>query len=334
MTDLDRHLQAVGQFLEGHLPKSAPAAVAATPIGCDQYLGRTWVTLPPHLLPPAVNRFRGELSGIVVNPHTDPTPIARYIINPVWDSFAQSVVHEVVNSHVVWLTPWHPFTAAVLEIPDQFLLLGVDRDRWLTAHLGLLNHRVHVLELSIAVRMRVVLLGLSVSLRAVSRLTEQPSDRGATDPVALRRQFPGKRTSALEGSSQRRFWITPSGGINQLLQFIQQPGIGVHLTLATAAEPANALRSGTTRQPSSRPELCRAPTNRGRRHACRFRHSLYSAPSIRQRFGGRPPPTHALVHERREVAKPTSNPFNGGCILHSRHNPESRKSLNLLLSTP
>src|SRR5262249_41451959 len=61
----------------------------------------------------------------------------------------------------------------IAKIADQFLLLGVDRDHWLvggqsSGHLG-----VDMGELRIPVGMAVTLLGLAVSLQAVTRRIEQ-----------------------------------------------------------------------------------------------------------------------------------------------------------------
>jgi hypothetical protein len=55
-------------------------------------------------------------------------------------------------------------SAAVLEVADQLLLLGVDRDDGLACGLGRNHLRVDVLELRIAIGMARALKGLAVDL--------------------------------------------------------------------------------------------------------------------------------------------------------------------------
>src|SRR5437763_9366721 len=94
-------------------------------------------------------------------------------------------------------TPLRPILAAIVpELADQFLLLGVDRDHWLllgqsSGHLG-----VDMGELRIPVRVAVTLLGLAVSLQAVTRRIEQFAHQGAAHLVALLLQRFGQSSHA------------------------------------------------------------------------------------------------------------------------------------------
>ena len=94
--------------------------------------------------------------------------------------------------------------AIVTEVPDQFLLLGVDRDHRLLfgqrrGHLG-----VDVAELRIPVGVTVALGGLAVGLQTVTRLIEQVGDQGAANRVTLRLQRLRQAAHALASPPQRR----------------------------------------------------------------------------------------------------------------------------------
>ncbi len=51
----------------------------------------------------------------------------------------------------LWLTLGTQLTAGILEVADKLLLLGIDRDRWLTGSLERRHVGVDVLELGVAV---------------------------------------------------------------------------------------------------------------------------------------------------------------------------------------
>ena len=80
-----------------------------------------------------------------------------------------------------------------LKVADQFLLLGVHRDHRLAALLEAIDHRVDVLELGIAIRMRSAFLGLAIALQAVPALLEHRPDRpaptGCPAPVSVCARF-------------------------------------------------------------------------------------------------------------------------------------------------
>ena len=62
-----------------------------------------------------------------------------------------------------------PLAPAVLEVPDELLLLGVDRDHRLTGADRRRSGRVDIAELGVAIGMRGALLGLAVGLQAVAQ---------------------------------------------------------------------------------------------------------------------------------------------------------------------
>ena len=107
--------------------------------------------LAPHLAPPAADRLGREPRRVVVNAHADPALVASYFVDAVGDRLAQLLVHEVVDADLFGLAAGALLPSAVLEISDQLLLLGVNRDHRLAAPLERLDRGVDVLELGIPV---------------------------------------------------------------------------------------------------------------------------------------------------------------------------------------
>jgi len=68
-------------------------------------------------------------------------------------------------------------TPSVLEVADQLLLLGGDRDGRLTCGLERLHLGVDVFELRVAIRMVRALTGLAVGLQAKAQAAQQPPDQ-------------------------------------------------------------------------------------------------------------------------------------------------------------
>jgi hypothetical protein len=79
---------------------------------------------------------------------------------------------------------WAAIRAPVLEIADQFILLGIDRDRRLAGRQRRLHPIIDVAELCIAIRMTGPFARLAVGLQAVIELMQQFADHRTTDLVA------------------------------------------------------------------------------------------------------------------------------------------------------
>jgi hypothetical protein len=90
----------------------------------------------------------------VINPHAEPTLIGPDIVNTVRDGLAQLLVLEIVATHLFRLPLWLPFPPAVLEVPQQPFLLGINRNDRLVSVLELSALPVQVFKLSVAVLVR------------------------------------------------------------------------------------------------------------------------------------------------------------------------------------
>ena len=71
----------------------------------------------------------------MIDANAYPPLIPGNIIDTVRDGLAQFFVHEIVDEHLVRLSLRPPFTAAVAEIANQLLLLGIHRDYGLVSFL-------------------------------------------------------------------------------------------------------------------------------------------------------------------------------------------------------
>ena len=83
-----------------------------------------------------------------------------------------------------------PFASGVLEVADELLLLGVDRDRRLTRRERFFHPIVDVVELRIAVGVVRSLARLAVGLQTVIELVQEFADERAADRMAHVAQAP------------------------------------------------------------------------------------------------------------------------------------------------
>jgi len=120
----------------------------------------------------------------MVHPDTNPACISGDIVDTIWHRTTECFAEEVVNLDFFGIALASPFPASILEVANQFFLLGVDRDHWLLHRQSRFHALVDVDELSVPVGMIASLMGLAVGLKAELLPFEQFTDHGAADPVA------------------------------------------------------------------------------------------------------------------------------------------------------
>ncbi len=187
----------VGQFLQGDLPQSATCAVAPAAVRSDEQLPRFGKAAAAHPLPPTANGVHGKGRRVVVDANAHPTLVVENVVDAVGNGLAQKGVAEVMHADLFRLALRTPIPASILEIPDQFLLFRIHRDRRLTTveeprHLG-----AEVLELRVSVGMRGPFARLAVALQAVPRLVEQGRHGAVAHRMRLPGQFLGQRARVL-----------------------------------------------------------------------------------------------------------------------------------------
>lgn len=72
MTDMDRQVCCISEFLKFDFPQSRPVAVRAAAISSDQEFACLRIPLSPHSHPPSFDGFDCERSGIMVDADAHP----------------------------------------------------------------------------------------------------------------------------------------------------------------------------------------------------------------------------------------------------------------------
>ncbi len=215
-------------------------AVAPAAVRSDEQLPRFGKAAAAHPLPPTANGVHGKGRRVVVDANAHPTLVVENVVDAVGNGLAQKGVAEVMHADLFRLALRTPIPASILEIPDQFLLFRIHRDRRLTTveeprHLG-----AEVLELRVSVGMRGPFARLAVALQAVPRLVEQGRHGAVAHRMRLPGQFLGQRARALDRPSQRRLGIAPRGRFHQAVQRRQQLRVVQDRAAASSARPADA----------------------------------------------------------------------------------------------
>ena len=259
-----------GQPGQLHLPGPGPGGVRAAGIGADQQPPRTGVAGRPAGPPPAAQRRHCKRGGVVVGAHRDPPGVGVQVVDAVRDRLADRVGGEVVHVNPLRAALRPPLGAAVGEVADLLLLLGVDRDDRLAGVQELARLPRDVAELGVPVRVLPALGDLGVALQAVALGLQQPRRRRRRAPV------PGLRQRARQGPGrqarppQRRLRIPPRLRLHQRHQRRAQLRVGGGQLLAAAARrPRPRLR-----RPGCLP---RAAGHRSRVSACHAGDRLHSA---------------------------------------------------------
>src|SRR6266851_6907412 len=200
MTDRDRETRAIRELLQLPLPEPKPRAIAPAGIGGDHERPSLAIGRSPHALPPSADRVHGEARRVMIDPQTHPPFVAVEIVDAVRDRLPLRRDHEIVHPDAVRCSRGAPGPARVLEVPDQFLLLRIYRDRGLPQPLKPAHLPGDVAELPVAIRVLRTFLRLGVPLQAVAQFVEQFGDHRVADlmPHAppMRPTTPGRSCSS------------------------------------------------------------------------------------------------------------------------------------------
>ena len=251
----------------------------------------------------------------MVDADADPAGILADVVDAVRHGAAELFDEEVVHPHRLGRTLGSPFAAGVLEVADQFLLLGIDRDRRLAPRQRLLHLRVDVVELGIAIGMTCPFARLAVGLQAVVERPQQCGDRVVADAMAECPQPVGKLAQALGRPQQRRLRIAARHRLNQLAQVLEQAWVRDRERLAAATWPANTPSFWH----NCAAQIGQASSNRAARNPGDARHRAHSAVPGRLRLGRRQTPSALLVKHRfqRLVAQPNRRFIDHAAALHT-----------------
>src|SRR5919199_2866398 len=164
-----------------------------------------------------------------------------------------------MHPHLFGLAFGLPLAPPILEVADELLLLGIDRDDRVTLGQEGGTGGSNVGELRISVGMVTAFAGLAIGLQAIASRLQELSDQlmtGAMTPLA---QGGRQLAHALASPAQGAFRVTASGRLDQGFQVGQQGGVNGAGLLAAAAGPADAGRGGG----GGPPGVNGSPTERG-----------------------------------------------------------------------
>src|SRR5271165_5331767 len=181
----------------------------------------------------------------MIDPHADPSGVGCQIVYPVRRSAPQFRYQEIVHANLFRIPLRAPLPPSILEIPQQFLLLGVNRYHRLAGGDVAPDFAIDVLELRIAVRVRVSFLGLPVGLQAVIQFMQQLRDHRIAHPMSHLVEILGQLADAVACPAQTGFWVAPRGRFHQFLQIRHQSRIllfSLFTPTPRAAYPPHRMR--------------------------------------------------------------------------------------------
>jgi hypothetical protein len=185
-----------------------------------------------------------------------------------------------MGAHRLGITLATQLPAAVLEVADQLLFLGIDRDGRLAGGDGRLHRGIDVLKLGIAVGMVGPFPRLAIGLTAILLLAQQLADQPLAHLEALSAQRLGDVALAPADPAQRGFRITADRILDHRLESGQQAGLALNLAFAAGTgstdAPADLVASG--------PQLDHAAVDRASRNPCRRGNCHHAATPQRHRL--------------------------------------------------
>jgi hypothetical protein len=175
----------------------------------------------------------------MVDPEVHPTRVGGQIVDAIRHRPAQLLDQEVVHSDLLRIACRAIVAPAVLDVANQFLLFGIDRDGRLMLGQRRAYCGADLRELRMAVPVAVACAGLAIALQAVAHAIEQMADQRAAHRMALRLKLLCQPADALACPAQRRLRVAARRRLDQPAQIRQQRCIlGCrHLAAAGAANP-------------------------------------------------------------------------------------------------
>jgi len=289
----------VGEPLELDFPQPAAGAVAAAAVGGDDQVVGGAIARFADIVPPTADRVDGEGGRVVIDPDAHPSAIGADVVDPVRNRLAQFRDREIVGPHRFGLAPRAPGSTRILEVANQFLLLGIDRNRRLILGQRRVDRLVEVLELSVAVGMMQSFAGLAVRLKAIAAGAQYRADAGMTDTMTQIVQGSGDLPKALDRPAQRLLGIAALRRSDDPLEILDQSWISRFQRPATSPRtPHPTIRCRADR------ELIQATPNGATGNSGDARHRGNPTPAGGQRLARCKNPPLPLVQIRAKRLEP------------------------------
>ena len=187
------------------------------------------------------------------------------------------------------------FSAAILEVADQFLFFRIDQDRRLSCSLELFDPPVGVFKLGIPVGMRASLQSFPVGLEAEAKLAQQAANQFLTDRETTFSQGPGKMALASAHPNQCRLGIAAGRRLYEVFQRGEKTGFS--LCFWPAAAPWSTYAVLQARGAS---QFREPATDRTACDTRRLRYCCYSTSTGRMCLRCCEQPPGPLIEMRRE----------------------------------
>ena len=234
--------------------------------------------------------------------------VGRMIVDAVRNRLAVRSTGEVVNPDLLGLSERLPLLAAVRELPDQLLLLRVDRNDRLSGSLVSFDLGRDVLELSVPVGMSSTFTALLRLLKAIPQVVKHPAGGLGTDLEALLPEGFREMRRALRRPPEGRLRMTPRRWVQQRFQRLPQARLGLPQGLAACSLPPDPRPPLSRRwSPFLGLELRHAGSHCRSREARRLGDGRHTAPPETSRLSARPEAHLPLVQVALEKLEALAN---------------------------
>src|SRR5262249_45384628 len=187
MRNRDLQIEFIGQLLQAEFPQPTAIAIGATAVGFNQQPSTPWISGPPLDQQPSADDCDGELRSLMCSAEHYQRPITSDIVDAIRNGHAVGVTRVIVFQHVQRLAP--PSAPRLLEVANQFALLGIHADDRIAGFKKFAALPRHVTHLPIT--LRVLLLGQTLAINAqdVIAVAQQAPNRIRIDLMATAPEF-------------------------------------------------------------------------------------------------------------------------------------------------
>ena len=144
---------SLARLLQFALPQAQARAIAAAAIGGHEEARGLGIAGAAKRIPPAPDAVHRKGRGVMVNADAHPPGIGGDVIDPIRHRPTELLDEEIVDLNLFRSAFRPPLAAGILEIADQFLLLGIDRNYRLLRRQSLGHLVIDVAKLRVAVGM-------------------------------------------------------------------------------------------------------------------------------------------------------------------------------------
>ncbi len=116
MTDVNGHIELVGEPLQFDFPCMRSVPIAAACIRADEKVASLRIALGAHSLPPRRDRHDGEHGRVVIGANVDEAVIGDHVIYAIRNGLADGIAGEVVHVDQARFALRLPLTTCILEI--------------------------------------------------------------------------------------------------------------------------------------------------------------------------------------------------------------------------